>query len=551
MHKNYYLFKTQTSWLNTQIKNFQIKECFTHQKSELVIKVSLHEEYFLRISIDPSHPYILLSNSRNIKGSKVNLFKELNNQVVDEITIDEVDKIISLKTGQYQLRSIFYGHTPNVILNDLNSNEIARFKKEKRNGSVINSIIGVIPEILQSGELKKIIHQNKELNIIKLLSRFVVGFNFVLARECCFRSKVSFDNKANDLSNSEILSISQNINLLKSELNIPVPRIYFDDGIPKILSIIELKHIAKDFNSKSYQTLNEAWKHFLRQTFEINKIEKITKKSKSILSKKIDFLQSTLDKIQEYEKLEERKTIAEMKGNLLLTFINDIPRGSHSVELKNIFSENNEKIQIKLNPAKSIQENAKKYFEKFKDIEVQKDRIVNRKSVLIKELANLKKMQKQYSYINTEKDALKFQKLMIDKNLIQSSQASELKQENLENAFRKIVLHERWNIFIGKNDRNNDVLTFKFAHKYDLWFHAQGVPGSHTIIRLLNKDEIPPKEIIENVASLAAFHSTAKHSSSVPVNYTQVRYVRRIRNANPGTVSVLQHKTIFVEPKNL
>jgi predicted ribosome quality control (RQC) complex YloA/Tae2 family protein len=551
MHKNYYLFKSQTIWLQERIKDSVIEECFSHQKSELVIKLKADEDLFLRISIEPSHPYILLSKSRNIKGSKAQFFKELTGQKIDEIIIDQYDKIVSINLEKFQLISIFYGRFPNIILTHLDNTEIARFKKANVKPTKIEPVDKTFPQKFELKDFTKLIQQNPKSNIIDFLSRYIIGFNFFLAKECCFRSNIEFDTLVNSIGSEELINLVIQIVKLESEIHNSKPIIYFDNEIPKHISIVDMHHVEKVYQLKTYQSINEAWKTFIRLSLETQYLEKTIKQLKAALNKRIDYLESSLKKVEEFEKLEERKVLSELKGNLLLTFLNNIPRGSKSIKLENIFSEKKELIEIKLNPAKSVQENAQKYFEKFKDIDTQRDRISNRKSQFVKELKLLKAIRNHHSNINSQKEAVKLQELLVQKKLVQGIKKNDTKDENLEHSFRKIVLLDKWNIFIGKNSLNNELLTFKFAHKFDWWFHAQGVPGSHTILRLKNKDEIPPPNIIENVAAVAGFHSSAKHSSSVPVIYTQVRYVRKIRKANPGTVSVLQHKTIFVEPKNL
>jgi predicted ribosome quality control (RQC) complex YloA/Tae2 family protein len=551
MYKNYFLFKAQTIWLRDKIKDFEISECFTYQKFELVLKIYSIENLFLRICIDPSHPYIFLSKARNIKDSKYILFKDLTGQKINNISIENYDKIVILKTGHYQLISIFYGRSPNIILKNLENIEIERFKKKHINQIQTKSLIKIFPDKLQLNDVKELIQINTDLNVIDFLSRHICGFNFVLARECCFRSQIDFNYIVKFLSQNQLANLVENILQIVSEINNPSAIIYYDNGNPKHLTISKLIYLEKDYKPKSYLTINEAWKIFLRESIESFNIEKIVKQYQSVLIKRIDYLKSSFKKVKEFEKLEERKILSELKGNLLLTFLNSIPRGSKSVKLENIFSKDKETVQIKLNPAKSIQENARKYFEKFKDIDTQKERIKNRKSALTNELELLLDIQDKYLNITTQRDVLKFKKILLQKNILQNAKDDEIITEIFEHKFRKIVLLNKWKVYIGKSNVNNDLLTFKFANKFDLWFHAQNVSGSHTIIHLKNRNEIPPMNIIENVASLAAFHSSAKHSGSVSVIYTQVRYVRRIKKANPGTVNVLQYKTIFVEPKNL
>jgi len=551
MYKNYYLFKAQSVWLNDQIKGSSILECFTFRKSELVIKIANEEELFLRISINPSMPYIVLSKSQNVKESKVNLFNELIDQEIEKLSIDESDKIIKIKTESYQVKSIFFGRTPNIILNDLKNNQISQFKKEYSKPENTESSTKLNPDKLKPIQLIELMRTNKDLDIIKFLSRNINGFNYLIAKDCCFRSQIDFNNDVSTLTDSQLNVLRDTITQIDSEFKNPQPIIYYDNEFPKHLVISNMEHLEKNFQPKLFQSINQAWKIFIRQSIKTKTIDKIANQCYSVLNNRINYLKKTINKIEKFEKLEERKILSELKGNLLLTFLKKVPRGAKSVELENIFSEKKELILIKLNPAKSVQDNAQKYFEKFKDIDIQKDKIINRKTVLNNELTSLLEINSKYSNINSQKEAIKLQELLIQKNLIQSPKNEHSNREITEHKFKKIVLQNKWIVFIGKNNLNNDLLTFSFAHKNDWWFHAQGVPGSHTIIHLMKKDEIPPKDIIEDVASLAAFHSSAKHSSGVSVIYTQVRYVKRIKKANPGTVSVLQHKTIFVKPKNL
>ena len=99
---------------------------------------------------------------------------------------------------------------------------------------------------------------------------------------------------------------------------------------------------------------------------------------------------------------------------------------------------------------------------------------------------------------------------------------------------------------IGRNNKQNDLLTMKMASARDLWFHAQKIPGSHVVVRTQGK-EVDEQTILE-AASLAAFHSKARNSSKVPVDYTEKRHVRKPTGAKPGFVLYENFKTIIVDP---
>ncbi len=114
---------------------------------------------------------------------------------------------------------------------------------------------------------------------------------------------------------------------------------------------------------------------------------------------------------------------------------------------------------------------------------------------------------------------------------------------------RIYFLPGEWEVWVGRNAKQNDELTHHRASQKDLWFHARGCQGSHTVLRASSGKGEPPREIIEAAASIAAFHSKARNSQLVPVAYTEKRYVRRPRGAKAGTAVMMREKVLMVEPR--
>ncbi len=115
--------------------------------------------------------------------------------------------------------------------------------------------------------------------------------------------------------------------------------------------------------------------------------------------------------------------------------------------------------------------------------------------------------------------------------------------------YRRYNLPGDWEVFVGRNNQENDRLTHKEASGHDLWFHAAGTSGSHVILRTGGHKSGVPKSIVEAAAAIAAFHSKARHSKLVPVIYTEKRYVRKPRKGAPGLALCSREKTIFVNPE--
>lgn len=114
--------------------------------------------------------------------------------------------------------------------------------------------------------------------------------------------------------------------------------------------------------------------------------------------------------------------------------------------------------------------------------------------------------------------------------------------------FRRYLIDGTWEVWVGRNNKENDELTHRAAHNRDIWLHAQGVSGSHVIIRAGGNPEHVPKSVLEKAAALAALNSKARNSQYVPVIHTEKRYVRKPRKAAAGTAVCLRDQSIFVEP---
>ena len=114
----------------------------------------------------------------------------------------------------------------------------------------------------------------------------------------------------------------------------------------------------------------------------------------------------------------------------------------------------------------------------------------------------------------------------------------------LNNYIRLVI--DNYDVFVGKNNKQNDYLTLKVAHENDMWFHTKEIHGSHLILRC--NGEMPKLETIEKCAKISAYYSKAKFSSHVPVDYTLVKNVHKPRGANPGFVIYTNYKTIYVDP---
>ncbi|MGD9548782.1 MAG: NFACT RNA binding domain-containing protein [Candidatus Krumholzibacteriia bacterium] len=114
--------------------------------------------------------------------------------------------------------------------------------------------------------------------------------------------------------------------------------------------------------------------------------------------------------------------------------------------------------------------------------------------------------------------------------------------------FRRYLIEDRWEVWVGRSNTENDELTHRASHLQDIWLHAQGAAGSHVILRTGGRPDLVPRRVLEKAAALAALHSKARHSSLAPVMWTERRYVRRPRKSPPGMAVCLRDQTLMVAP---
>jgi len=548
MHRNYFLFEKQVQSLNKKIEQATISNCFTYRKDELVINFNSITDFYLRIGLNSQTPYLLLDKAHAIKDPRIYFFKELSGKKITKFEIALYDKIVDILVEDFTLNCIFFGRDKNVLLLDSYHKNIRSFKKTATKREPI--VAGSLDQILAPIDINKFDRRGIDQNLGTFIMKRVGGFNKLLSQELCFRANLNPFAILSEINDKQWNVLYKSIVKIMEEIRQNNCFIYEDNENNAVLSLVDLKHIPDDYVETIYHDINNIWKQFIYIFHQKNILNRVLNRSRDKILRRIKYLEKTLKKVSDFKELEDKKQHSELKGHLLQTFSSEIENGLNQIKLKNIYSAEEEYISIQLNPNLSIQENARRYFNKYKDISKQKNSLIIKRDTYQDELNYWKKKYHDTEKIDNLKKAEKLEQILSQKKLIQKESVSKKSDSLLDiSAFNRILLKQQWEILIGKSAENNDLLTFKYARKYDMWFHAQSVSGSHVIIRVPDKNRRPPMDIIEQAASVAAFFSGAKNSSTVPVNYTEVRYVRKPRKSPAGTAIISNSKTIFVEPK--
>ena len=244
-------------------------------------------------------------------------------------------------------------------------------------------------------------------------------------------------------------------------------------------------------------------------------------------------------------------------GELITSNLYKIPnKNIEYIELENYYN-NNEIIKIPLDKRYIPSYNAKKYFKKYsklknalKVVNTQKEETIREinyiESVIYEIEASSKIEDLEEIYEEMAENSIFANKLNTKKKNYKKNKKAKTLTKNKLASFNPLkYVIDGYNIFVGRNNKENDYLTCKFANKEDIWFHTKNIPGSHVILKT-NTGEIISEEILVEAARLAAKHSKAKNSSNIPVDFCKVSFVKKPNGSKPGYVIYSHNRTIYV-----
>ncbi|MEE0839174.1 MAG: NFACT family protein, partial [Acutalibacteraceae bacterium] len=307
----------------------------------------------------------------------------------------------------------------------------------------------------------------------------------------------------------------------------------------------EIKQYSPQYSQKFYNSFSQLLDAFYSEKENAERIRRNAQDIFKLLyviinrtEKKIALRKKELLNCAEKEKLR-------IYGELIKANLYRLSSGMTSFEAENYYDEALSKITIPLDVALSPAANAEKYFKEYK-------KSCNAERLLT-EL--IQKAEADLIYFNSVLDALSRSQTLAELNEIREELAdagiikspkNAPKKKKISVEFLEFSTPNNKKILVGKNNRQNEILSLKTASKQDIWFHTKNIPGSHTV--LITDSQSVSEEDILYTASVAAYHSKAKASSSVPVDYTLIKYVKKPSGAKPGMVIYTNEKTIYVSP---
>lgn len=301
------------------------------------------------------------------------------------------------------------------------------------------------------------------------------------------------------------------------------------------------------FPQNEFETLSEALDHHYRKLerekiFQ-SKAQAARGKLKQELAKREKLLKNLSRDLESHGEPETWKRY----GDLLLANTATAERRDGKIFVTDFYDEELPLIGIEVEENQSVTEAAEQFFKRYTKARNAQNEISKRLETLNEEISRLEKRQNELEQAVLDKDTDLIEQIAGKQKVERSEKGKQKNRESFSGA-RSYTSSDGFEILVGKGAKDNDHLTFRVAKSQDLWLHAADYPGSHVVVRNPNREDIPPKTLIE-AAQLAAFFSQAREEAKAAVHYTQKKFIFKPKGAVPGLVNLSSFKTIMVEPK--
>ena len=533
--------KAMTSELQ-QLVSGRISKVHQPNQLELLLQIRAQgKNHKLLISIHPSYSRIHLTNTANVNPSEPPMFcmllrKHIEGGVITAVEQHGSDRLIILRIRarneigdeiERELHVEMMGRHSNIILVDAERDMI--LDSLKHLPPSVNSYRTILPgqDYIFPPSQDKRNPYDKEANFSGLGSKEIVsefaGFSPLTAKELEYRL-------ANDASSAQAFL---------NDFTTAQPNGYYVEQQGKsYFSATPLTHLEQE--NIRFDNLSELLDRIYYAKAERDRVKQQAGDLERWLQNEIAKLKLKLKKLQKEQDQAQKRDQLQLNGELIMANLHTIKKGMKQVDVVNYYNE--ETVTITLDPRKTPIENSQKYYSRYQKA----------KTAVVKTQEQIHK---------TEEDIRYFEQLMQQVQQAGLSDIEEIREELAEQGYMKAQKSKKKKkptkpsvenyvsshgiaISVGKNNKQNDYVTFKVASKSDTWLHTKDIPGSHVVIHSQEPDE----ETILEAATIAAYFSKARDSASVPVDYTEVRQVKKPSGAKPGFVIYFEQKTVYVTP---
>lgn len=500
-------------------------------------------------------PMFCMLLRKHLTGARITSLRQINFDRIVEISFESRDELGTL-ANKSLIVEIMGKHSNIIFVNEGNT--------------IIDSLIRVTPQVSSVRQvypglsykappgsdklnpltadrqsfMEELESTNRGIFIFDFFYKNFTGFSPFISREICWLANLNESTCLGELSHEKKEELWDAFSKIRDRINENdfSFNIYYDENKIYGFYCLEVEYL-KDFGKKSFPSSGDLLDEYYYELDNKNKInQRVASLIKSI-NTKIARNKKKVEK-QRTELLNaESRDKYRIYGDLILANLHKRPE-DNKLTVANYYDPDQKEITIPLDPKLSLSQNSQKYFKRYNKLKNAAEELEKLIDSTLSEIAYLENILFSIEECETTEDLDDIYSELIGQGLMKKrSKINKPKETKPITTFISSGGHE---ILVGKNNIQNDMITFKIAKSEDYWFHAKNMPGSHVIIRTKG-DELTDEEFIE-AAKIAAYYSKGKNSSTVEVDYTKKSNIKKPPNAKPGFVIYDTNYSMLVKP---
>lgn len=387
----------------------------------------------------------------------------------------------------------------------------------------------------------------KPCHISKALYSSLTGLSPVIAEEICCRASIDGSDNAQALDETARLHLYHTFRRLMEQVEEGefVPNIIYRGEEPAEYGVLPFQQYGPEYESKTFENVSSMLETYYASKNTLTRIRQKSSDLRRIVQTALERSRKKYALQQKQMKDTEKKEKYRIYGELINTYGYGLEEGCKSFKALNYYT--NEEITIPLDPTLTPAENSKKYFDRYGKLKRTEEALTVQLADTLSEIEHLESISNALDIALLESDLAQIKEELTEFGYIKKHYAGKKgKKMQAKSKPFHYVSSDGYDIYVGKNNFQNDELTFKFATGNDWWFHAKKMAGSHVVVK--TKDGELPDRVFEEAGRLAAYYSKGRTAPKVEIDYIQKKHVKKPGGAKPGFVVYYTNYSLMAEP---
>ena len=560
-----------TKELSDHLVGGRINKIAQPEKDALLLTIKANSgQARLFISANASLPLVYLTDTNKPSPMVAPNFcmllrKHLNSARIISITQPQLERIIKIEIEhlnelgdlctKYLIIEIMGKHSNIIFVDDQNMiidsiKHISGFVSSVR--EVLPGREYFIPQTQEKADPNTITEEafipaifQKPLPLNKAIYTSLIGFSPLMANELCVRSSLDASLPTSAFSEMEQIHLYRNFERLMEDVTSGnfAPNIIYKDQKPVEYASVVLSSY-EGYETQNYETISKLLETYYAQKDLYSRMQQKSVDLRKIISNSLERSTKKYDLQLRQLKDTEKRDKYKVYGELINTYGYNVEEGAKSMTCLNYYT--NEEITIPLDPTLSAIENGKKFFAKYNKLKRTFEALSVQTKETQDEIAHLESISSALDIATSNEDLSQIKEELIQFGYLKRRSPVGKKKKQLSSKPMHFISSDGFHMYVGKNNFQNDELTFKFATGNDWWFHAKGIAGSHVVVKT-EGNELPDRTF-EEAGRLAGHFSKGSGQDKVEIDYTEKKNVKKPSGGKPGFVVYYTNYSLMISP---